>query len=304
MCLRLRMRQPVQSPQDHSLAQRPRAQLERVHVERVHRRRRDDGTGQRLVRASSADPVQFGEIGRLHARDERGDLGETVAIQQSTRARAGRTRCRAGEARQRAERLARRDHPVRRPDRRAACAPVRRVLRRRARATRRPRPCRAGRRGSARASAAPRRAAATARPRDPRRRLPPAPTSRRRCRGRSGCRRSSPSQRRTARKVSRASSSPLTHLQVDAGLLGDAPEHLVAVVRVAHRGGREREQRRRSSSCRRLACARRSRHATSASAPLLSRLPCLSMCSARRSSLLSECCGVGSAPRCASTTSR
>ena len=75
-----------------------------------------------------------------------------------------------------------------------------------------------------------------------------------------------PNHRRTARKVSRASSSPVEHLQVDPGLVEHPRQDLLAVGRLADRGGGEGEQvlarpgpRRPSGTPRRTAPARRRR---------------------------------------------
>ena len=71
----------------------------------------------------------------------------------------------------------------------------------------------------ARGPAGPRRAAATRRRRAPRRRRRRSPASRRRCRRPPAGPADQPNQRRTARKVSRASSSPGSTSIVDAGAL-------------------------------------------------------------------------------------
>ena len=111
-----------------------------------------------------------------------------------------------------------------------------------------------------------------------------------------------PNQRRTARNVSRASSSPgSTSMSTPVALL-DVGEHLVGVDGVAHRRGGEA-----AISSQPLSSATTSDEATNwvrASTPASLTAPDASRCSASRSGSLWEYAGIGAAPPLASTTSR
>ena len=111
-----------------------------------------------------------------------------------------------------------------------------------------------------------------------------------------------PSQRRTARNVSRASSSPDSTIRSmpDSSLTRSSTSALLAASRTADVANARISSQPSSLACRRAPIAAPTR----ASAPSSARSPRLSMCSARRSTLLRESCGVGCAPGCASTTSR
>src|SRR3954465_4673541 len=111
-----------------------------------------------------------------------------------------------------------------------------------------------------------------------------------------------PNQRRTARNVRRASSSPArtfsetwASFATRLSTLALLPASRTAEVAKASSSSHSRS----SASWRALFAAR-----TRRSAPFSRRSPFLSMYSARRSSDLRECCGYGCAPRCASMTSR
>ena len=175
-----------------------------------------------------AHPVEFGQVGRGHPRDERGDLGQPGAGEHAPGARAGRARRRAGQPGQRAERLAGGDDPVGRRRPRAAARPACASCRVDVLAQRGD--LRLGRRvGVEPVAGEPGRAE---RQRDGDRRVlvgagARARASRRRCRGRSGCRRSSrtsgarrgrsaaPRPRRTStlRSTPASFGHPLQHLR-------------------------------------------------------------------------------------------
>ncbi len=111
-----------------------------------------------------------------------------------------------------------------------------------------------------------------------------------------------PNQRRTARKVSRASSSPgstWTLTPVIARTCSSTASELVA--------SRTADVAKPSTSSQPLSsatCSASATNAVSASIPGPPTAPEESRCSARRSGALWEYAGIGAAPRCASTTSR
>ena len=112
-----------------------------------------------------------------------------------------------------------------------------------------------------------------------------------------------PNHRRTARNVSRASSSPAKIVELDVGLADDQRDDLVGVAGLADRRRREREHRlaalvlgldqRPSDEGDQRVDARRRRASRRGV-----------RCSASRSGSLDDDAGSGAAPRCASTTSR
>ena len=152
----------------------------------------------------------------------------------------------------------------------------------------------AGRRPAIPGSAGRRRAAPTAPPRAPRRCRRRVPASRRRCPGTAAGRRSSRTSAGRPGRSALASSSPVSTASstpasswTRASTSAELPASRTAEVAKASS----------SSHCSSLACRRAPRVApTSASAPSMARSPRLSMCSASRSTLLRDSCGVGWAP--------
>ena len=272
--------------------------------ERVHRGRGHDRAGERLVGPADAHPVQLGEVGERHPRDERRDLRRPVRV--SMRRARGPAELGAAPASRASVRnvLLVRDDAVGRPRSTSSSGPARPAPRRRARAAprsaafgggsppnqsrvRRPAPS-----GTENAPLpGPRRApAASSSEPPPMSRLIRLPALQ-------------PNQRRTARNVSRASSSPVRTLQLDAGLAGDPLEHRGAVARVADGRGGEGQQL-VAAELVGLPAGADHRALTRASAPPGSgrrRRRCARPGAART---CATAAGVGWAPRCASTTSR
>ena len=113
-----------------------------------------------------------------------------------------------------------------------------------------------------------------------------------------------PNHRRTARKVSRASSSPDSTLSATPASFAHPLEHLRAVAGVAHRRRREGQQL-VAAELVRLFAAPRSRRATARRAPRSGELAGLvDVLGKAQLATCRDCCGAAAAPRCASTTSR
>ena len=187
-------------------------------------------------------PARRGRRG--HPRDEADHLPQAVDLQAARHPLAGAGGRRAGQPRQRAERLAGGHHPVRTARRAAASSTgACKLTRPRARAAAPPRPWTAGRRRTTPGSAGRHPAAPTARPRGTSS-SPAASSSEPPPMSRHSSRPAlQPNQRRTARKVSRASSSPVSTAEVDTGSRpapGPAPRR--ELCGVAHRRGREGQQ--------------------------------------------------------------
>ena len=238
--------QRVQPAQDDTLPQRPRTDPHARYVERAHRCGSHYRAGRNLVRAVGETPRSSASAPDS-IRDTKPTSWSSPSRVSSRGTRSpGRVGRGPGEPGERAERLAGGGHEVGLPGRLQ-------LLGRRAEqvlgvggelrpappgpAARRP-----GRRAGTAGSSGRRPAATRARRRGPRRcplassRDPP-PMSRT-----SSCPALQPNHRRTARKVSRASSSPVSTCRSTPVRCADAVEHLQPVRRVADRRGHQRQQ--------------------------------------------------------------
>ena len=227
--------------QDHALAQRPRADLSSAQAEEVHARLGDERARHDLVGPARRDAGQSASS----SASSRSASGSTRAARRA-RARGGTSGPSPDGA---APQIRASERNVFEVAAAWSGAPARSSRRRRGRC-RRGSACAAARTSSlagrplgeelpgqpGRA-----RAAATRRRRAPRRRRRRSPASRRRCRRPPAGPADQPNQRRTARKVSRASSSPESTSSSTPVALARRGEHVVGVGGVADRRGREAE---------------------------------------------------------------